>query len=393
MEQVYRFIPCPANEPVKLRQWLEDMANEGLLLEDIKFRARFRKAAPQALRYHLEPIQAWGFGGSAAEEPQPELMELARDLGWQFVCRYGVYHIYRTADPDARDFHTEAETQALALDFMRKRQRNSNIFSGLYYLFVILVVGAAPVLNMIRMGTVLISVLALSMVSTVWMGVHRFLRFRRAQNAIRAGTYSEDTDWRKGRRSYLAQQAVVWLSVLALAAGIVNYQMRRLGYGKCDLDEFQGDAPFVTTRELVEARGMTAEQTFGSVQVWSEPIASVNYDWTEIVYITTSDGTERSCSLFVDFHETASPWVARLLAEDYLRSAQFSALVNSRREYVSLDAFDLDVDFIACYDTRDIGTYVVIQQGNVVVHACISAPAELVTLEDWAIAMTELLGR
>lgn len=391
MEKAYRFVPCGTDEPGKLRQWLEDMARDGLLLEKIVFRAAFRKAEPQTLRYHLEPVQAAGIFHLQANRPKPELLELAQEMGWEFVCLHGAYHIYRTADPDARDFHTESETQALALDSVCRHQRNSSIFYAVYLLIILAVICSSPVLNMLRFGTVTILLLILSMPVLLWLASRSFLKFRKSQKAIREGTYEEDADWKATRTRHLVSEAVLYLAGVTAIACLLGYQMRNLGYGKCGLDEFQGNAPFVTASELTADCGTDLETASGSIQTWYTLIAPVNYEWEEAVSVTSAEGEPGAVILNADYHEAISPAVARAIAEDYLRFARFSALISPYREYSALEPYELDADHVACYSLGGTSAYVVIQQSNVVIHAQLHAPEGFPDLQDWAEAMTQML--
>lgn len=153
---VYRLPPCPDYDMAGVESWLTDMAREGLILEaDTPFFGfyGFYKAAPQTLRYRMEPaLKVQGVWDWAPGEPKEDAQHLYGDMGWDYVTRYGDFHIYRCADPHAPELHTDEDIQAEALNVLKKRYRSNLIvdlvFLALYLRFGVLSYPAGCIIAM-----------------------------------------------------------------------------------------------------------------------------------------------------------------------------------------------------------------------------------------------------
>ncbi|MGI5937019.1 MAG: hypothetical protein ACOX7I_09545 [Oscillospiraceae bacterium] len=92
--------------------------------------------------------------------------------------------------------------------------------------------------------------------------------------------------------------------------------------------------------------------------------------------------------MYVEYFETVSPWVARLIAKDCNRIDRW------RRGYEHMDAPILNADFVAAYSKLHFPV-IVIQQDNIVVRAYFYQTSEsyIMELEDWAEIMAESISK
>ena len=98
-KRVYRLPPCPAYDIVATQTWLEQLARQGLQLE--RFTADvgvFARAEAAQTRYRLD---AYTPSENPLDEtgPTKQAVALAEEFGWEYVCRWKEFDIYRTADP------------------------------------------------------------------------------------------------------------------------------------------------------------------------------------------------------------------------------------------------------------------------------------------------------
>ena len=108
--RAYRICPCSAYDVEGIQTWLEDLAREGLLLEKEGFFGgifTFLKTTPQRATYRLEPIQKKQSFFDDINRPEPDIIELSGQLGWDFLVRYGIFYIYRSTDPHPRELHKD----------------------------------------------------------------------------------------------------------------------------------------------------------------------------------------------------------------------------------------------------------------------------------------------
>ena len=111
-----RLVPVDFLDLDGLELWLEAMAAKGLHL--LKFRAlfaQFQPGEPARVRYHAEPTMERR--RDAVSNPVPGCGE----LGWSYVGKLGYLALFRTADPDAPEFHTDPVTQSYTLDQLTRR--------------------------------------------------------------------------------------------------------------------------------------------------------------------------------------------------------------------------------------------------------------------------------
>ena len=101
--------------------------------------------------------------------------------------------------------------------------------------------------------------------------------------------------------------------------------------------------------------------------------------------MTQSDGNVLDGGLYVYYHETAAPWIARLLAREYTRA--------DRRDsgYVPLDVPLPGVEYASVCRTSLHVPAVILQEGNIVVRALFlqSGGGEKIPTEVWAAQFAE----
>ena len=136
---IYRLPPCPSYDVEGMESWLTDMAEEGWLLETDGIFAgiySFRQEERQTVRYRLDAasrstsLWADNYGG-----PDEEAVSLSEKYGWEYVATCKDFHIYRTSEPGNRELNTDPAVQAIALNMVRKRQRET-IIENIFWFFL-----------------------------------------------------------------------------------------------------------------------------------------------------------------------------------------------------------------------------------------------------------------
>lgn len=117
MKNVRKLVPVDFLDMHGMEAWLEDLARKGLRFT--KFApcfAHFDRAAPAETRYHMEPV------AKSSAAPDEEQTAYLAQQGWDYMCRVGMYfHLYRAADPQSADFHTDPVAQSYTLDSLSKK--------------------------------------------------------------------------------------------------------------------------------------------------------------------------------------------------------------------------------------------------------------------------------
>ena len=120
---VYRIPPCPIWDLEATESWLGDLAEQGLHLKRMHSLldfAAFQAGPAQPTRYRLTADSRRG-GLTNGPQPDPEAVQLAQALGWQYVDRCGGLEIWRTDDPAAPELNTDPALQALTLARMNRQ--------------------------------------------------------------------------------------------------------------------------------------------------------------------------------------------------------------------------------------------------------------------------------
>ena len=112
MKYTFRLVPCSIYQNEIMESWLEELALQGLILENISHGiAKFRKEEPQKIRYRLTVIPAERMDVYEWIPGKSELINLCEAAGWKYICQRGHFGIFMTADETVEELHTEPELQ------------------------------------------------------------------------------------------------------------------------------------------------------------------------------------------------------------------------------------------------------------------------------------------
>ena len=386
VKHAYQLPPCPDYDVEGMESWLGDMAANGLFLSRDGFFAGvaiFEKGTPCPMRYRLDAAPKKTSFFSDDGEPDEETLSLSEAYGWEYVTARGQFLIYRTADPDARELHTEPQVQALAINQIRRRERGNVVTCFIWlFLYPLLAMRGEWLLTMLNIGTwfILYSVLLITWLfaGTVVRAVH----LRRLRGRLSRGEpLNHHKRWKKAavrhrvRGFMLLACCLVWLGLFLHLWSADLTDARKL-----PLDAYTGDPPFATIIDFAPG-GDYALDNFGisnTVEIRSDWLAPVVIHWSETATVTLPDGRTVSGGLLVDYYQTAAPWLARKAAHEYLRTARRS------KHYESLPLPPLGVDYATAYS--NYFPTLLLQKGNLVLKAEFyqTSPNYELSLAEWA---------
>lgn len=370
----YRLIPCPQYDVSGMECWLADMAKQGLMLQQDGFFAgiaTFEKVQPQTVIYRLQPAQkSTSMWADNNGDPDQEVIDLSKEYGWEYVAKRGEFHIYRTLDPDAREFHTDLEVQALAMNAMRKRQRD-NLFSGVFWglFYPWLLFKGKIMLAAVHVGTI---PMLFVMIACLWMSIHSIImaiKLLRLRKKILSGEETgSGSNWKKGLGLYHANNILrrcIYIGAIFLFLKQMGDQMIYEGY--IPLTEYTKDMPFATMedflpggeRELINMK----VGNMNTVREWSDLLSAVNFEWDEAGKVSHPDGRVLSGGLEVNYHETRAPWIAKRLAREYL------IIGKENREFELLDLEIEDLDQVIAFDSTLHFPSIILRKGNKILYA------------------------
>ena len=400
MKTIYRLVPCPQYDLSGMEHWLSDMAQSGWILqkEGITFGvAGFEQCAPKKVRYRLLPAEGstsmWADNGG---EPGDEVIELNKEFGWEYVAKRGEFYIYRTEDMNARELHTDSEIQALAMNAMRKRQRD-NIVSAVLttVLYPWLAVRGKIFLTMIVAGTVPVLLLLLAVLGIGIFSVARAVKLMKLKKCILRGEEpGTGSDWKKGRTRYWVESVLrkaLYLIVLVLVIKIGIVMPNSAEY--CPITDYTGEVPFRTMETFLSGGRMEyMDMNIGhqnTVREWTDLLAAENYEYDESGTVYYPDGTILSGGLDVTYHETKADWIAKRLVKEYVRKGK------KDKDYQLIEVKVAGTDEVVAYSSLGIFRTVIMRKGNKVMCARFyTAGADSIRLDDseWAGFLAESLN-
>lgn len=391
---VYRLCPCFSHDIEGIQTWLEDLAMEGLFLERYGRTLSvftFRRGAPRKALYRLEVWENRG-SVSAADGPDMEMRETFAQMGWEFLVNFGSFHIYRSFDPHARELNTDPAVQALTLNAIKKDQRSSVCWSVFNTLFLIilrdshgvflwrLIVTAGPVLPLSVIGIFLWGFVS-SLSATI--------RLRRYQKRLRSGeSLTQRREWKP--TAHLARCARLLPGLLILLAIVSLCIFGAKAANRQPIEACQEALPFATLEELFPHGEFDRNGAFGDTNTFVayDTALATNYAWDEFSYVTR-EGGKYYCLIYLEYHDTAAPWLAERTARDHYRYEQRRF---NGKHFEDLQAPETAFDTLWVFRSYGI-LHIVGQEGQQVFHASVQMtdPNDTPCWELWLRAMEKKL--
>ena len=382
--------PCPDWDVQGTEAWLTEMAAEGWHLGETGFFlgfAWFEKGAPKQVRYRLTAAQKQA---GALDSPDAEQRDVASALGWEYVERRGQFYIYRTEDADARELNTDDAVQALSLKAVKKRKLSSLISAFIWLIvYPLAFARGGIILKMLALRTWLFLLLTATVLWFFIDALRGVIGLSRMQKALQRGEEVPEkrrSRWRHPAKNIVQAVLVVVLVCLLLVRWSDSVTDKR----EIPLADCTVEMPFATILDLA-GEGATGYQvtmpSFSHVSEWADILAPRSIDYAEQAVVTRADGSVVDGGLYVYYHETAAPWIARLLAREYVRADRRGS------GYEPLDVPLPDVDYAsACCTVLHVPT-VILQEGNTVVRVFFlqSGGGEKIPTEVWAAQFAECI--
>ena len=394
---IWRLPPCPSYDVEGMESWLTDMETRGLRLSRDGFFAGFaifEKGQPSAARYRLQPAERGRWVLDVDDGPSQGEEEMSAAMGWDYVARWGEFHIYRCADGQARELNTDPRVQAIALDKVRSRER-ANLISLFFWPVIFLgsVVVCGPLLCLLEIGLGRFLLLAAAVGTSCALSLRTLSHLRRLRQKLSAGEHLDHgKDWRqRQRRHYLLSACCLALVVAVVGVVISTWLDGKLERDMIPLSDYTETIPFPTGLDLVKdpVPGSYEEVDFLSyynkVSKTSNPLIPCSIDLRQLGQVRLKGGGETEVALIADYQETASPALARELEREYRRAAE-----HSRTYGGPLPLEDLGVESAWAY--QDIWPTVVLRQDCRVLRVTFHQSAgDARTTAEWAALLAESL--
>lgn len=384
-KRVYRLCPCAAYDMEAIQTWLEDLAEEGLFLEQDSIFCGFwgfLPGTPRKTVYRLDIARSQGLFSEGSPDPEEEMLDTAREMGWEYVTKYHFFHIYRSCDPQATPLNSDPLVQAIGIRTLKKKQRSALIWEVVYLLALFFLRSNFVhfFLNAVSVGPVFalaVPVLVLSVLISIF---RTWLCLRRYEKRLRSGQFlDQPKPWRKGAVWSIPRR----LLPIVLGAVILIAPLKALvDLGNTTpLTQYAAEVPFPTVEDLFPGGTVTQVTDFGNygtVAAYTTAL-SENIEWNESCDVTAADGTNYYCILRAKHYDTAVPWIAAGLAWDIYN---YEAQRYHGQRFQDITTLEKDGYAVRVFSSYGI-THVLVRQGSTVTDAVITIHADGVQENQW----------
>lgn len=366
----HRYPPCPDYDVGGMEAWLEHMAQKGLHLDgDSGFflgLATFVEGQPAQVKYRLEAVpKSRGFFEDNST-PTDEAVEMAAEMGWEYVCRLREFDIYRSEGALAPELNTDAQLQAQSLKAVEKRMRGQVSYALFWWILYPLLRSFGPVYTAVHVGTFLTLWGWGLLVGQLLVALYRVWFLARMRRGLLRGEAPRRS--KNLQKAGLCYRICHGLHVVAAVALIVIVLVRgfsgTLDYGETrqPLADFPGDAPFPTVIDLTPEEAAYEAQYFGfndeenTFALWDALPVKRAILWEENAKLTFADGQPFTGGLYVEYYEAKNEWIADRLAKTLFRRDRASWNVDE------IDLPELGLDYAR--GTDRVFNTVILRQGN-----------------------------
>ena len=318
-QTVRRLVPCPPYDVEACESWLQDMAEQGLMLErwTVIFEARFRRKTPRPVRYRLTAARLKGnvlFSPPGSPDAGEE--ELYEEAGWHFVCRQNEFYIYACDDPAAPELHTDPAVQALSL----KMACRSAVFSFVGWAIVIALRSSElfsgdGFLNLVEypLTALVFAFCYLSLMLTSLQNLYCIFSLRRKLKRGLPPDHHKNWRWSAPLHRCVNGLWRLALPFLIVLLFCVIFHPDRSAYLR-NTEERKDALPFATMEDLAEGTFMPDEERYQYSELRRSLLAPTIWEYGESGQIVQDGRAVLDAYMTVDYYDTRLPLLAQLLA-------------------------------------------------------------------------------
>lgn len=293
---ILRLIPVNIYDFPQVEAYFKYMAEKGLFIKKtIGARigiGRFERGNGEKTKYHLEPI------GDVAEKPFDELKSQFENAGWEYICKFNEFYIFKAIGSETRDVQPDPLIRKKEIIKLKNKCFGFLLYGFFYFLFGCglvrkhLYLNDYPIYEMVKN-----EVLILIPGTIFWI---YWLLKEYKTNKILKHFLENDYDFYKGGefnprdKTHILDFAILLIIILALS----SYFWGKLSGWKKDLADYKGEKPTISLstienspnlQEIEDPLGKILENTIRFKQNY---LASGIYEIQEYGAIEVQEGPD-----------------------------------------------------------------------------------------------------
>ncbi len=397
----YYLTPYPWYDVESMQKWLEEEAVKGWFLKKdsiLGLFTAFQRGEPASVRYRMD-----AFSG----EPSGEAVQIAKEMGWEYLTRYGDFAIYCCYDPNAPELNTDSAVEEMSLLKVRRKRYISLFISVLWLLAYLIPIGMGKIwLRMVLSGEGLLLFSTLICITTSFISEIKtcFYLFKLCSQLEKK---SSKRPPKKNKKIFIGLQKgleVVILLVTLYACG-KNFLSTEEAI---PIEEYKEEIPFTTMVEMGIKGSFSKEDllSYNTLIHHETPFFGQMIHLSESGSFKTADGRQITGFWFIDYAECGNEWLAREFAGEYAVQAERNAkkqekdsgdpLLLENIQNTVPNAVSLDVDSIKgypCYPVNDGITLIMTKGTKAIQVQFYQLSEDTLSVKEWAEKFAEDLNR
>ena len=388
----YRLPPCPDYDVGCMEAWLEHMAQKGLHLDGASAfflgMATFREGQPATVKYRLDAVSKRATVWDDSDGPSDAAVEIAEEMGWEYVCRHRNFDIYRSDDVLAPELNTDPQLQAQTLKAVGKRMRGEVFTALFWWILYPLLRTMGPIITAAQIGAFLTFWGWGLLIGQLGVALYRVWFLGRMRKTLLQGAPPrrpenlEKTGFRYRLLHTLHIAAAVGFFLVIITLELSGTLM--LDGNRQPLADFPGEPPFPTIADLAPEEAIYREEYFGfneeenTFAQWVTLLTERTIVWEENARLTFADGSSFTGGLYVEYYEAENRLIARQLAKSLFRRDLRTWNVKE----IDLPELTMELDYAR--GTDRVFNTVILQHENTVVRAYFyNSALQVIRWEDW----------
>jgi len=325
MKIIRKIPPVDFLDIAGIEAWLEAQEAKGLRFHKTGgFFIHFTPTPPAQVRYHAEPADA------VSPSLAGEQTAYSARRGWVFAGRFGHFNLFRAADPETEDFHTDPVAQAYTLRKLIKRLSVGVVICiplliGLIALQVFAHFDSAfgPVMRFVKFSNLSSTFHFLLCAFLVIHLCRQTLGILRLKKRLSLG-FPRDNQKKLRYTAWPRHLIYVFSYSLGILSLVLNIYSMTAGRWQAELEQAEKPYPFLSLETLSPGLELTKEEFGYPGYEGPDRDNYVEYDWRfpaeiyEIQQHATYNSGEQRTYLWIHWYDLHLPFLAAPLTQDLM---------------------------------------------------------------------------